>query len=111
MNSENIVQAQVDAYNARDLSKFLDCHATDIERYNFPDNTPYAIGKENLKNIYQDVFNNSPDLNAEITNRMVMGNIVIDHEKVTGRKGIECLEIVAIYEIKDGLITNARFIR
>ncbi len=111
MNSENIVQAQVNAYNDRNLSKFLDCHAEDIELYRYSEEQPYSIGKEGLKNIYQDVFENSPNLHAEILNRMVMGNMVIDHEKVTGRKGVESSIIIAIYEIENGLIAKARFIR
>ncbi len=111
MNSENIVQAQVNAYNERNLSKFLDCHADNIELYSFAEDKPYSIGKEHLKNIYQDVFENSPNLKAEILNRMVMGNTVIDHEKVTGRKGVETSIIIAIYEIENGLIAKARFIR
>jgi len=111
MNSEDIVQKQVNAYNERNLSNFLDCHAENIELYSFSENKPYAIGKENLKNIYQDVFENSPNLNAEILNRMVMGKVVIDHEKVTGRKGVETSIIIAIYEIENGLIAKARFIR
>ena len=111
MTPEQIVQAQVDAYNSRNISDFINCHAPDIELFSFPENTPYATGRAGLKEIYQDVFENSPDLHAEITNRIVMGNTVIDHEKVTGRKGIDSLIIIAIYEIENGLIAKARFIR
>ena len=111
MNPERIVQQQVDAYNKRNLKVFLDCHAPEIELYSFSENLPYAIGRSALKDIYQDVFENSPNLHAEILNRMVMGNKVIDHEKVTGRKGVEVSEIIAIYEIENGLISKARFIR
>lgn len=111
MNSETVVQKQVDAYNARNLAIFLDCHAPDVELYHFSEHTPYATGRADLKNIYQDVFENSPDLHAEIINRMVMGNTVIDHERVTGRKGVEVSVIIAIYEIENGLIAKARFLR
>ena len=111
MNSENIVQKQVDAYNARNIADFIACHAPDVELYRYSENTPYSTGRENLKNVYQDVFENSPNLHAEIINRMVMGNTVIDHEKVTGRKGVDVSTIIAIYEIEDGLIAKARFLR
>ena len=40
-----------------------------------------------------------------------MSNIVIDNEKVTGRKGIESSIIISIYEIENGLIAKARFIK
>lgn len=111
MNSEEIVQKQVEAYNTRNLENFLDCHATNIQLFSLFDNTPYSVGKENLKNVYKEVFENSPELHTEIINRMVMGNIVIDHEIVTGRKGVEKSTIIAIYEIENGLISKARFIR
>jgi len=52
----------VKASNERNLSDFYDCHANNIELYNFPENTPYAIGKESLKNLYKDVFQNSLNL-------------------------------------------------
>ena len=111
MTPTQIVQAQVDAYNARNISDFINCHAPNIELFSFPENTPYANGRASLKEIYEDVFDNSPNLHAEINNRIVMGNTVIDHEKVTGRKGIDTLTIIAIYEIENGLIAKARFIR
>lgn len=111
MTPTQIVQAQVNAYNTRNLSDFIACHAPNVELYSFPNNIPYATGRAGLKEIYEDVFQNSPNLHAEISNRIVMGNIVIDHETVTGRKGIETLIIIAIYEIENGLIAKARFIR
>ncbi len=111
MTSEEIVQQQVEAYNERNIVKFLACHASDIELYTFPESEPYCVGKASLKEIYQSVFENSPNLNAAILNRIIMGNIVIDHENVTGRKGIASIKIIAIYEIKNGLISKARFIR
>ncbi len=111
MTPEEIVQKQVDAYNSRDIQTFVACHHPKVELYNFSEASPYATGADQLHNIYNDVFINSPQLHADIVNRMVMGNIVIDHEKVSGRKGIDSLEIIAVYEVQDGLIAKARFIR
>jgi hypothetical protein len=108
---EKIIQQQVEAYNARDINRFAACHALDIELYNHPETKPFCTGRENLIKIYSDVFKNSPELHTEILNRMVMDNVVIDHERVTGRKGVNSLIIIAIYEIEDGLISKARFIR
>jgi len=110
MNPETIVQKQVEAYNSRDIEKFLACHDANIKLYNFAETTPYATGHSALKQIYGEVFNTSPNLNAKIMNRIVMGNTVIDHELVTGRKGID-LEIIAIYEVENDLIVEARFKR
>jgi len=111
MNSAEIVQKQVEAYNTRNLEMFLACHAEDVQLFRFSESTPYSVGKEKLKNVYKDVFENSPNLHTNIVNRMVMGNIVIDHEVVSGRKGVETSTIIAIFEIENGLISKARFIR
>jgi len=111
MNPEEVVQKQVDAYNQRDLTEFVACHDPAVELFSFSESTPYAVGQEKLKEIYGTVFEKSPNLHAEIINRIVMGNKVIDHEKVTGRIGVELSEIIAIYEVEDGLIAKAHFIR
>ena len=58
-----------------------------------------------------DVFENSPNLNTEVLNRMVFDNKVIDHEIVTNRKEIKHMELIAIYEIEEGLIRKAHFVR
>jgi hypothetical protein len=111
MAPEEIVQAQVEAYNDRDIDQFVACHDPYVKLFAFAETEPYAVGRQELREIYQDVFENSPDLHAKITNRMVFGNKVIDHEIVTGRKGIDRLEIIAIYEVEEGLIAKAYFIR
>ena len=111
MNPEKIVQQQVEAYNARDIDTFVACHHPEAELFNFSETVPFTIGLEKIKGIYQDVFENSPNLNTQILNRIVFDNKVIDHEIVTGRKEIEHIELIAIYEIKEGLIGKAHFIR
>ncbi len=110
MNPATIVQKQVEAYNARDIDQFVECHDANVRLYNFAEASPFATGHSDLRQIYGDVFDNSPNLNAKILNRMVMGNTVIDHEIVTGRKGVD-VEIIAIYKVENDLIVEARFKR
>jgi hypothetical protein len=52
-----------------------------------------------------------PDLHAELLSRVVMGNIVVDHEKITRNlsEGCGSLEMLCVYEIRDGLIQKASF--
>jgi len=111
MNPETIIQKQVEAYNSRNISTFIECHDPDIKLYNFGESIPYAIGRSKLKEIYGAVFDTSPNLNTKIIKRMVMGNTVIDHEVVTGRKGVDLSEIIAIYEVENDLIVKAYFKR
>lgn len=111
MPSESTIQAQVEAYNSRDIEKFASCHDPEVKLFNFGESTPFCVGRDKLKEIYGDIFDNSPKLNTEVLNRTVMGNTVIDHEIVTGRKGVDRLELVAIYEVENNLIQSAYFKR
>ncbi|MFT6000711.1 MAG: hypothetical protein ACI81P_003174 [Neolewinella sp.] len=40
-----------------------------------------------------------------------MGKTIIDHEVVTGRMGVDRLEIIAIFQVEDGMIQRGDFIR
>ena len=111
MHPEDIVKKQVIAYNARNIEDFTNCHHPEVELYNFSKSTPFAKGREQLKNIYREIFENSPELHTEIVQRMTLGNTVIDNEIVTGRIGVNLLKIIAIYEIRENLIARAHFIR
>jgi len=111
MTPEEIVQQQVNAYNSRNIDAFVACHHPDVELFNFSENTPFIVGTTKVHTVYQDIFNNSPNLHTEILHRIVLGNRVIDHERITGRKGVDVLEMVAIYEIADGLIRKAHFMK
>jgi putative hydrolase of HD superfamily len=53
-----------------------------------------------------------PNLHAKLIKRVVMGQVVIDHEEVTRTfpEGTGKLELVAIYEVREGRIATARFI-
>lgn len=111
MSPETIIQKQVDAYNSRNLSDFINCHHPEVQLFNFSETVPFAVGIPSVRKIYQTVFDTSPKLNAEIVYRMTLNNTVIDHEIVTGRSGVDRLEIIAIYEIEDDKIRKAHFIR
>lgn len=111
MQPQIIIQSQLEAYNARNLERFAALHADDIELFNFQDPTPYVKGKVQLKKVYNDVFQNSPHLKATVKNRIVFDNKVIDDEQVTGRKGLELVEVIAIYEVEYDLIRRVTFIR
>ena len=48
-------------------------------------------------------------LYQQVIDRIVQGDFVMDHELITGRDND--VTLVAIYEVKDGLITRAWFVR
>jgi hypothetical protein len=111
MSPEQVIQKQVEAYNSRDIDTFVACHHKEVKLYTFPETNPFAVGQHRIREIYADVFDMSPTLHTKILNRMSFGNTVIDHEIVTGRKGIGHLELIAIYQVEADQIISARFVR
>lgn len=110
MTPEKIIQKQFEGFVERDLEKFCSCYQSDIKLYNFPENEPFLQGMAAFRANYQDVFDNSPNLNAQLISRMVFKNKVIDREIITNRKEVKYRELVVIYEVEDGLISAVRYI-
>jgi hypothetical protein len=108
MSPEAAVQYQLEAYNARDLARFLAVYSDDIRLYRMPATEPALVGKAALAGMYATQRFNLPGLHAELLNRMVIGNKVIDHECVGGVRE-QTFEVAAVYEAIDGLILNAWF--
>ncbi|SHF69267.1 nuclear transport factor 2 family protein [Pedobacter caeni] len=108
---DEIIQRQVDAYNERNLIKMMTFFSEDIQIFNFAEQEPLVKGIKEVEKLYKNVFDHSPDLHAEILNRIVFDDKVIDQERVTIRKGEALMEVVAIYELAQGLITRVYFIQ
>ena len=103
---EAIVQRQLDAYNARDLDALLATYAPDAKQYELPA-TLLATGHAEMGPRLAVRFT-EPNLYAHLIRRTVMGNVVIDHEDITRTfaDGPGKVELIAIYEVVDGLIRS-----
>lgn len=106
-NPEAIVNQQLEAYNNRNIDAFVDTYSADIKLYDFP-NKLNSEGKDAIQKSYASFFNSVPDLNAEIVNRIVLGNKVIDSEKVLINGKV--YNAIAIYEVENKLISKVTFI-
>lgn len=107
-----IVQDQLEAYNAKDIDAFMKVFDEDAALYRYGSCDPSAEGSEELREIYSKLFEKSPQLNSEVISRTVIGNKVIDYELITGREGqTEPLKLVMIYEVKDRKIVKATSVR
>ena len=106
---EQVVQAQLDAYNSHDIDAFMATYAPDLKLYTHPDRL-MASGAEQVREQYGRLFANTPNLNARVAKRTVQGRFVIDQEIVTGLPNGGEMSAVAIYEVRDGLIQNVWFI-
>ncbi len=105
-----LVKEQLIAYNSRNLEAFILPYSESVEISNFP-NEINGKGIEFLKKNYEKLFSDSPNLHCEVLNRIVLGNTVIDHEKVGGVKNLEPFEAIAIYKIENSKISKVYFIR
>ena len=103
--SESVVQRQLEAYNRHDLEAFLATYAEDVKLYRMPSAEPTISGKAQLGEFYRRSRFNLPALHAQVVHRAVLGNKVVDHERVFGLKK-DAVDAVAVYAIADGRIVT-----
>jgi hypothetical protein len=103
MSPEAVVQRQLEAYNARDLARFLACFGEGIAVYRPPASQPVIVGKAALSAFYAGQRFTLKELHAELLDRMVLGGRVIDHERIVGI-GARPLELAVVYGVAEGLI-------
>lgn len=108
MNAEAVVQQQLEAYNARDLPRFIVLYSDYIKVFRPPSTEPAIAGKPAFTEYYATQRFNLPKLRAEIVNRIVLGNKIIDHERIFGVRE-HPFEVVAVYEVADELIQTVWF--
>jgi len=108
---EQVVEKQLEFYNAHDLEGFLSTYHAETKIYNLAETNELIMdGIEVMREKYAERLS-TPNLHAIIEKRIVVGNTVIDHEVVTmdGLNGK--LKVAAIYEVKDELIKTVWFVR
>jgi hypothetical protein len=102
------VQRQLEAYNARDLERFVAEYTDDVRVWRPPQPTPVLAGKAAFAEHYASRRFHLPGLHAEVVQRIVSGATVVDHERVTGvAEGI--VEAVAVYRVEGGKISDVWF--
>ena len=108
--AEAIVQQQLDAYNARDVDAWLATYAEDARQFEHPDKL-LARGAAQLRERIGARFK-EPNLHARLIRRIVVGTVVIDHEEVTRTflEGPGKMEMIGIYDVRDGRIATASFV-
>lgn len=115
MNKEKMIalaQGQLDAYNSRDLEKFMTFYHPKVEVYRVLQGDCTCNDFEKFRQMYKERFEKNPELNCELKNRIVLENTVMDEEWVTGVSGAEApSHVVAVYAFEDDLIRKVWFIR
>lgn len=106
--AEGPVQRQLDAYNARDLERFVAEYSENVRVFRPPSPEPVIVGKPALREHYARHRFGLPQLHARLLNRIISGDTVVDHEEVSGvQDGV--LAAVAVYRVRDGLIEAVWF--
>jgi hypothetical protein len=105
---EQAVQHQLDAYNAHDLARFLEVYEDDVVVYRLPSSVPAFSSLAQLSEFYRTERFNLPELRAELLNRIVIGNVVIDHERVHGVRD-RPFDVAASYRVVEGRIRAVWF--
>ena len=104
-----VVQAQLDAFNAKDVEALMSTYAPDAEQFALHGER-LAKGHDEFRPRYMTRFE-EPDLFARLLSRTVIGNIVTDLELITRNfpEGLGTLEMLCIYEVVNGRIRRASF--
>lgn len=104
-----VVQAQLDAYNAKDLDALMATYTPDAQQFALH-GALLAQGHEQIRRRYQERFA-EPELHARLLSRSVLGNFVTDLEIVTRNfpEGRGTVEMLCVYEVVDGRIVRASF--
>ena len=101
--------AQLVAYNNRDIDAFVDAYTDNVRVYTFPDQLRYE-GKEAMRDVYGKMFERTPMLHCTIVSEIVKGNKVIHEESVVFNDPNNPRHAIAIYIVENGKIAAVYFL-
>lgn len=105
-----VVQAQVDAYNAHDVQAFAACYADDADVVDLSGKRPEVKGQAALKQAFAFLGKVPGDFGVDIVKRVVNGPVVIDLEHLHGLPpGKQMPDSLAVYEVRNGKIARLWF--
>jgi hypothetical protein len=110
MTPQELVEEQMEAYNARDLERFCGCYCDDIRAYSLTDGKVMFEGMKTFREKYRELFAASPNLRSRIVNRMVLGDFVVDQEEVVGIMAGPLLRAIATYRVTGAKISHVWFV-
>ena len=105
------VRGQLAAYNQGDIDAFMANYSEGCIVEDGAGNV-LMTGASTMYGSYKKLFEASPDLHCHLVNRTILGEYILDEERVTGRAGSTGQShVVAVYKIEGGLICHVRFLR
>lgn len=105
-----LIQRQLDAYNARDIEAFMTCWSPDAELFEHPSKL-LARGAARIRQRHLHRFK-EPNLEARLVNRLSAGTTVVDQEVVTRNfpEGVGQVDVIAIHDVRECKIARVWFI-
>ncbi len=110
MTPSELVQAQLDAYNAQALDAFMACFAADAVLADL-NGAVTESGAPAIRARYAALFANHPTNRARLVHRIAVGPVVIDHEDISRGSDGPSFRAAAIYTVQAGRIVRVDFVR
>lgn len=107
---EEVVQRQLDAFNAHDLATFLPLFDDDVVIFDLVNGTEVLRGIDAFRDRYAAVFRDRSLVQAELAGRLTLGRFVIDRERLTDGDDHPPEDALAIYEVAADVVTRMWFI-
>jgi hypothetical protein len=106
----NAAQGQLDAYNAQDLDGYLAFFSPDCTIRDWQGPITQA-GTEAIRARYAALFTEHVQNHAAVVNRIAVGPVVVDHERVRRTPDGAGFEVGAVYTLNGAPIARIDFIR
>ena len=107
MKPIDLVEGQLNAYNNRDLDRFCTYFSANVIVFDGRSKECLFKGMTAFRKRYEQTFSNS-ELHCHLLNRIEQGDIIIDHEEVSGMAE-ELVYAIAVYKIENELIQEVTF--
>jgi hypothetical protein len=102
---EEVVQAQVDAYNAHDLEALAATYHPDAQIHDLALGQTLT-GPAELRTVWQERFTSHPAHQAEIVQRLVVGDFVVDQEHIVQLADGSIMDTLVLYRVSGGQIVE-----
>jgi len=109
ISPHNIVDAQLADYVAGDAERFASHYAIDSVCVRLPEGELIASGRSEIARVWGALFARRT-ARVTIIKRTILGDVVVDHERVTNNETGHTIEALASYFVQDGLIQRVWFL-
>jgi hypothetical protein len=106
----DVVNRQLVVYNAHDIDGYCALFAPDATISDLVTGQMICDGIDEIRSVYAKRFADNPKLHCIVLQRLEGPTHAIDKETVSGLPTGD-LHIIAIYEVREGLIRSLKFIR